>query len=83
VCVFSGVAQSLVFQRLCGFICRVGGWACTPRAAPFAKYQGKVTYFIHGNHLGSTTMVYNHTGGTVVQDEIFYPWGERWDGPRG
>jgi len=23
-------------------------------------------------------MVYNHTGGTVVQDEIFYPWGERW-----
>jgi RHS repeat-associated protein len=47
-------------------------------AAPFAKYQGNVTYFIHGNHLGSTTMVYNHTGGTVVQDEIFYPWGERW-----
>ena len=47
-------------------------------ATPFAKYQGNVTYFIHGNHLGSTTMVYNHTGGTVVQDEIFYPWGERW-----
>jgi len=47
-------------------------------AVPFAKYQGNVTYFIHGNHLGSTTMVYNHTGGTVVQDEIFYPWGERW-----
>lgn len=47
-------------------------------AAPFAKYQGNVTYFIHGNHLGSTTMVYNHTGGTVVQDEVFYPWGERW-----
>jgi len=32
-------------------------------AAPFAKYQGNVTYFIHGKHLGSTTMVYNHTGG--------------------
>lgn len=48
-------------------------------AAPFAKYQGNVTYFIHGNHLGSTTMMFNHTGGTVVQDEIFYPWGERWD----
>jgi len=47
-------------------------------ATPFAKYQGNVTYFIHGNLLGSTTMVYNHTGGTVVQDEIFYPWGERW-----
>jgi len=48
-------------------------------AAPFAKYQGNVTYFIHGNHLGSTSMVFNHTGGTVAQDEIFYPWGERWD----
>ena len=48
-------------------------------AAPFAKYQGNVTYFTHGNHLGSTTMVYNHTGGTVVQDEIFYRLGERWD----
>lgn len=32
-------------------------------ARPFAKYQGSVTYFIHGNHLGSTTMVFNHTGG--------------------
>ena len=48
-------------------------------AAPVAKYQGNVTYFIHGNHLGSTTMVFNHTGGSVGQDEIFYPWGERWD----
>ncbi|MCJ7503877.1 MAG: RHS repeat-associated core domain-containing protein [Acidobacteriia bacterium] len=48
-------------------------------ATPFAKYQGNVTYFIHGNHLGSTSMVFNHTGGTVAQDEIFYPWGERWD----
>jgi RHS repeat-associated protein len=24
-------------------------------------------------------MVFNHTGGSVAQDEIFYPWGERWN----
>jgi RHS repeat-associated protein len=44
-----------------------------------ALYQDNATFFIHPNHLGSTTTVFNHTGGSVAQDEIFYPWGERWN----
>jgi len=42
-------------------------------------YKDGTTYFVHPNHLGSTTTVFNHTGGSVAQDEIFYPWGERWN----
>jgi len=48
-------------------------------AGMVALYQDNATFFIHPNHLGSTTMVFNHTGGSVAQDEIFYPWGERWN----
>jgi RHS repeat-associated protein len=44
-----------------------------------AMYKDGTTYFVHPNHLGSTTTVFNHTGGSVAQDEIFYPWGERWN----
>ncbi len=44
-----------------------------------AVYQNGYTYFLHPNALGSTTMVYNHTGGTVKQDTIYYHFGQTWD----
>jgi len=42
-----------------------------------AKYMDGVTYFLHPNHLGSTTSVTNHLGATV-QKTIYYPWGQAW-----
>ena len=43
----------------------------------FVKYQDGVTYFLHGNSLGSTGLITDHTA-TVVQDELYYPWGHQW-----
>jgi len=47
------------------------------RAAPFAEYQGDVTYFIHRNHLGSTTFLTNHVGDSTHK-LLFLPFGQRW-----
>ncbi|MFB3922567.1 MAG: RHS repeat domain-containing protein [Terriglobia bacterium] len=41
------------------------------------KYLGTSTYFFHVNHLGSSTMVSDHTG-TVTQKALFYPFGQLW-----
>ncbi len=43
----------------------------------YAKYQDAKTYFMHGNPLGSTTLMTDQTG-AVVQDMLYYPWGQRW-----
>jgi len=44
---------------------------------PLARYQDNVTYFIHGNHLGSTTFLTNHVGDST-QKLLFLPFGQRW-----
>jgi hypothetical protein len=43
----------------------------------YAIYQGNTTYFTHPSPLGSTTMVTDYDG-NVVQDKLFYPWGQDW-----
>jgi RHS repeat-associated protein len=43
----------------------------------FGKYQDGVTYFMHWNALGSTSMVTDQTG-AVVQDILYYPFGAKW-----
>src|SRR3989337_778406 len=43
----------------------------------FGQYYGSSTDFIHQNHLGSTSMVSDHTG-TPIQDTLLYPWGQPW-----
>ena len=35
------------------------------------------TVFMHANHLGSISQVTDHAG-SVVQDQLFYPWGQSW-----
>ncbi len=42
-----------------------------------ATYQSNATYFTHVNSLGSTTAVTDYTG-AVVEDKLFYPWGQDW-----
>ena len=42
-----------------------------------AIYQNNATYFPHVNSLGSTTAVTDYTG-AVVEDKLFYPWGQDW-----
>ncbi len=42
-----------------------------------AHYQNGVTYFTHGNSLGSTAQATDYTG-AVSQDQLFYPWGQSW-----
>jgi RHS repeat-associated protein len=44
---------------------------------PFVRYQDSKTYFLHPNHLGSTTFVTDQTGATI-QKTIYYPWGQLW-----
>lgn len=44
----------------------------------FALYENNATYFTHPNQVGSTSMVIDYTG-TVVQDRLFYPWGQDWE----
>ena len=40
------------------------------------------TGFVHGSALGSTGMMFEQgLGVTLVQDEVFYPWGQRWSVP--
>src|SRR5207248_704308 len=34
-------------------------------------------YFLHATKLGSTSQATDYTGG-VVQDQLFYPWGQEW-----
>jgi RHS repeat-associated protein len=43
----------------------------------FVVYTASETDFNHTNNLSSTTMYSNH-GGTVVEDMLFYPWGQVW-----
>jgi RHS repeat-associated protein len=43
---------------------------------------GSETDFNHVNALGSTTMWTNHTG-SAVEDMVFYPWGDVWQGSGG
>jgi RHS repeat-associated protein len=40
-------------------------------------YLSNDTVFNHVNQLNATTMGTNHTG-TVVEDVLFYPWGDQW-----
>jgi RHS repeat-associated protein len=43
-----------------------------------AKYAGAGSpYFMHPNHLGSTTAVTNQTG-NLIEGQLFYPWGQLW-----
>ncbi len=42
-----------------------------------AIYQNNATNFTHANRLGSTSSVTDYSG-TVVQDQLFYPWGQDW-----
>ncbi len=42
-----------------------------------AIYQNNATYFTHANRLGSTGSVTDYSA-TVVQDQLFYPWGQDW-----
>src|SRR5207249_11405424 len=35
------------------------------------------TYFLHSNHLQSDTQVTDHAG-AVLQDQLYYPWGQMW-----
>jgi len=35
------------------------------------------TYFLHSNPLQSDTQVTDH-GGVVLQDQLYYPWGQMW-----
>jgi RHS repeat-associated protein len=44
---------------------------------PFGKYQDGITYFHHSNHLGTTAAATDETA-TVVQDVVYYPWGQQW-----
>ncbi len=44
---------------------------------PLARYQDSVTYFLHTNHLGSTSFVTDHAGATI-QKSIYYPYGQLW-----
>lgn len=55
------------------------------RVIPFggrhlAHYQGaaNATYFMHDNRVGSTSQVTDYTG-TMVQDQLYYPWGQEWN----
>ena len=41
------------------------------------KYQTSLTLFLHGNTLGSTQTITDQAG-VVVQDALYYPWGQRW-----
>src|SRR3989442_1712384 len=41
------------------------------------KYQTSLTLFLHGNTLGSTQTITDQAG-AVVQDALYYPWGQRW-----
>src|SRR5207245_5814225 len=44
----------------------------------YGKYQSSKTYFMHSNPLGNTGMLTYHTAGAPLQDELYYPWGQRW-----
>src|SRR5438132_14012329 len=33
---------------------------------------------MHSNPLGSTGMLTDQTAGAPLQDELYYPWGQRW-----
>jgi RHS repeat-associated protein len=41
------------------------------------RYQDNKTYFLHPDHLGSTTFVTDQTGATI-QKTLYYPWGQAW-----
>src|SRR2546425_11117555 len=41
------------------------------------KYQASLTFFLHGNTLGSTQTITDQAG-AVIQDALYYPWGQRW-----
>ncbi len=43
-----------------------------------AHYQGSATYFMHGNHLGSTSQATDYSG-AMAQDQLYYPWGGDWN----
>lgn len=45
--------------------------------AAFVKYETGEVYFVHHNALGSSTMATDHAG-TVMQEELPYPWGQFW-----
>ncbi len=40
-------------------------------------YQSNATYFVHANTVGSTGQVTGYSG-SVVQDQLHYPWGQDW-----
>jgi RHS repeat-associated protein len=43
----------------------------------FAGYYGAGTRFVHPDDLGSSTHTTDHTG-AEIQDELYYPFGDRW-----
>ncbi|HEV2498285.1 MAG TPA: RHS repeat-associated core domain-containing protein [Terriglobia bacterium] len=44
----------------------------------FAHFSNGDTYFVHSNRIGTTNLVTDWNTGTVVQDELHYPWGQVW-----
>ncbi len=42
-----------------------------------AHYENSGTYFMHANSQGTAAFVTDYSG-SVVQDELHYPWGEVW-----
>ena len=44
----------------------------------YGKYESSKTYFMHSNPLGSTGMLTDQTAGPPLEDELYYPWGQRW-----
>src|SRR5205807_3192530 len=58
-----------------------GSWVkeyVTLGSRPLVLYQGGNTYFLHQNHLGSTSAVTDQTG-ALAQDSLYYPFGWGWD----
>jgi RHS repeat-associated protein len=56
------------------------GWSTSfvPHAGhPFVRYVNNTTYFLHVNHLSTTTFATDPSGATA-QKSIYYPWGEMW-----
>lgn len=44
----------------------------------FAHFSNGDTYFVHADRIGTTNIVTDWNTGTVIQDELHYPWGQVW-----
>lgn len=58
-----------------------GTWADTWvsfQGRHFAHFSNGDTYFVHADRIGTTNIVTDWNTGTVIQDELHYPWGQVW-----